>query len=42
MGHRAATVLLDILEEKEDGLMVGQMPALIQLRDSVCPPQAAR
>jgi DNA-binding LacI/PurR family transcriptional regulator len=42
MGHRAATVLLDILEEKEDGLMVGQMPAVVQLRDSVCPPRAAR
>lgn len=38
MGFRAATALFDLLENGESGA-IGELPATIQLRDSVCPPR---
>lgn len=42
MGYRAAKVLFDLLDGKEDIAPVDALPAAVQLRESVCPPQAAR
>lgn len=39
MGYRAATALLDLLEDGESGA-IGELPATLQLRDSVCPPRS--
>lgn len=42
MGFQAARVLFDLLEGKESVTVpVDQLPAVVQLRDSVCPPRAA-
>lgn len=38
MGFRAAKVLFDLLEGK-DGHVADQLPAIVQIRDSVCPPR---
>jgi DNA-binding LacI/PurR family transcriptional regulator len=37
MGFRAASVLFDLLENDESGA-IGELPATVQVRDSVCPP----
>lgn len=41
MGFRAATALFDLLETGESGA-IGELPATLQLRDSVCPPRGRR
>jgi DNA-binding LacI/PurR family transcriptional regulator len=41
MGYRAASALFDLLENDESGA-IGELPATVQLRDSVCPPRAVR
>jgi DNA-binding LacI/PurR family transcriptional regulator len=38
MGFRAASALFDLLENDESGA-VGELPATVQLRESVCPPR---
>lgn len=38
MGFRAASALFDLLENDESGA-VGELPATVQIRDSVCPPR---
>lgn len=37
MGSRAASALFDLLENDESGA-IGELPATVQVRDSVCPP----
>jgi LacI family transcriptional regulator len=37
MGFRAASALFDLLENDESGA-IGELPATVQVRDSVCPP----
>ncbi|SDG22964.1 transcriptional regulator, LacI family [Pseudonocardia oroxyli] len=39
MGFRAASALFDLLENEESGA-IGELPAVVQVRDSVCPPRA--
>jgi DNA-binding LacI/PurR family transcriptional regulator len=42
MGHRAATLLLDLLDGKADAQPTGLFPVTLNVRDSVAPPKAAR
>ena len=42
MGHRAATLLLDLLDGKADVQPAGLFPVTLEVRDSVAPPKAAR
>ncbi|GLL16300.1 hypothetical protein GCM10017577_74750 [Pseudonocardia halophobica] len=37
MGFRAASALFDLLEKGESGA-IGELPAVVQVRESVCPP----
>jgi LacI family transcriptional regulator len=39
MGFRAASALFDLLDDEDSGA-IGELPATVQLRDSVCPPAA--
>jgi LacI family transcriptional regulator len=39
MGFQAAAALFDLLENDESGA-IGELPAVVQVRDSVCPPRA--
>ncbi|GLL16266.1 DNA-binding transcriptional regulator CytR [Pseudonocardia halophobica] len=39
MGFRAASALFDLLENDESGA-IGELPAVVQVRDSVCPPRS--
>lgn len=41
MGHRAATVLFDLLENKVGGV-AGPLPATVQIRETVAPPGGPR
>ena len=42
MGHRAATLVLDLLDGKADVQPTGLFPVTLKVRDSVAPPKAAR
>lgn len=39
MGFRAASALFDLLEKGESGA-IGELPAAVQVRESVCPPRS--
>ncbi|MFC7659099.1 substrate-binding domain-containing protein [Pseudonocardia benzenivorans] len=41
MGFRAASALFDLLERGESGA-IGELPAVVQVRESVCPPRSDR
>jgi len=41
MGFRAASALFDLLEKGESGA-IGELPAVVQVRESVCPPRSDR
>jgi LacI family transcriptional regulator len=42
VGHRAATLLLDLLDGKPDTQPTGLFPVTLKVRDSVAPPKAAQ